>query len=119
MRSRTAIVWAHRLEGCRCVVWSTPPWHTSTAISPIPTTTRTPDQLHQLGLDVIAGLRAEYAELGSRVFGTSDQSEIFHRLATDPAMRWRNAEEVLATARAAMDRAEAEMPKWFGILPGQ
>jgi uncharacterized protein (DUF885 family) len=90
------------------------------ALSRVHTTTdRTPDELHQLGLDVIAGLRDEYAEIGSRVFGTANQAEIFHRLATDPAMRWSNSEELLAHARAAVARAEEEMPKWFGILPRQ
>ena len=41
------------------------------------TTDRTPDELHQTGLDVIARLAEEYAEIGSRVFGTSDRAEIF------------------------------------------
>lgn len=90
------------------------------ALSRVHTTTdRTPDELHQLGLDVVASLRDEYAEVGSRVFGTTDQGEIFERLGSDPSMRWSNGEELLAHARAAISRAEAELPKWFGILPGQ
>jgi len=90
------------------------------ALSRVHTTTDlTPGELHQTGLDLAAGLRDEYAEIGSRVFGTRDQTEIFRRLANDPAMRWSNGEELLAHARAAVTRAEAEMPKWFGILPGQ
>jgi uncharacterized protein (DUF885 family) len=80
---------------------------------------RNPDESHQLGLDVIAHLREEYADLGSRVFGTTDQSEIFHRLTTDPAMRWTDGEELLAHARAAVKRAEAALPAWFGVLPAQ
>ncbi|CRK60961.1 protein of unknown function DUF885 [Alloactinosynnema sp. L-07] len=83
------------------------------------TTDRTPDDLHQTGLDLIAGLRAEYAEIGGRVFGVSDQAEIFQRLISDPALRWRDADELLGHARSAIERAEAEAPKWFGRLPGQ
>ncbi|HWM04422.1 MAG TPA: DUF885 domain-containing protein [Actinophytocola sp.] len=81
------------------------------------TTDRTPDELHQTGLDVIAGLTEEYAELGSRVFGTSDRAEIFRRMTSDPAMRWRDADELIASARETVARAEAAAPDWFGRLP--
>jgi uncharacterized protein (DUF885 family) len=80
------------------------------------TTDRTPDELHQTGLDVIARLTEEYAEIGSRVFGTRDQAEIFRRMADDPAMRWRDADELLDSARTAVSRAEAVVSKWFGRL---
>ncbi|MFC7618601.1 DUF885 domain-containing protein [Actinokineospora soli] len=83
------------------------------------TTDRTPDELHQTGLDVIAGLREEYAELGEKLFGTRDQAEIFRRLIEDPAMRWRDADELLDDARACIERAEAVAPQWFGRLPSQ
>ena len=90
------------------------------ALSRVHTTTRrTPGELHAIGLEVIAGLREEYAQLGERVFGTADQEEIFRRLATDPAMRWTDGEELLAHARATITRAEAEMANWFGVLPGR
>lgn len=83
------------------------------------TTDRTPEQLHRTGLEIIERLRDEYAEVGARVFKTSDQAEIFQRLRTDPAMRWRDADELLAAARAAISRAEQAAPDWFGKLPGQ
>lgn len=80
------------------------------------TTDRTPDELHQTGLDVIAALTDEYAAIGNAVFGTSDQREIFARMTTDPAMRWRDGDELLASARDAVARAEAAVPAWFGRL---
>ncbi|MGB3441621.1 MAG: DUF885 domain-containing protein [Actinophytocola sp.] len=83
------------------------------------TTDRTPDDLHQTGLDIIERLTEEYAEIGSRVFGTSDRAEIFERMTSDPAMRWRDAEELLSSAREAVARAEAEVPGWFGRLASQ
>ncbi|WP_436493220.1 DUF885 domain-containing protein [Actinokineospora sp. HUAS TT18] len=90
------------------------------ALSRVHTTTdRTPDDLHQTGLDLIAGLREEYAELGDRVWGVTDQAEVFQRLISDPALRWRDADELLAHARSAIERAEAEAPKWFGRFPSQ
>lgn len=80
------------------------------------TTNRTPDELHQTGLDITARLTEEYAEIGARVFGTSDQQEIFRRMTDDPAMRWRDAEELLDSARESVARAEAAVPGWFGLL---
>lgn len=83
------------------------------------TTDRTPDDLHQTGLDIIEALTEEYAVLGQRVFGVSDRAEIFGRMTSDPATRWRDAEELLASAREAVERAEAVAPDWFGRLASQ
>jgi uncharacterized protein (DUF885 family) len=83
------------------------------------TTTRTPDELHQTGLDIIARLRDEYAELGGRALGTSDLAEIFRRLRFDEDLRWRTAEELLDGARQAIGRAEAVAPQWFNLRPEQ
>lgn len=83
------------------------------------TTDRTPDDLHETGLALIDGLAREYAEIGGRVFGTTDVTEIFARLRTDPALRWESAEQLLSSARTVIERAEREAPKWFGRMPGQ
>jgi uncharacterized protein (DUF885 family) len=83
------------------------------------TTSRTPEELHRTGLEIVARLAAEYAEVGAQVFGTSDQAEIFTRLRTDPDLRWRDGDELLATARATISRAEEAAPRWFGRLPTQ
>ncbi|MFI9387276.1 DUF885 domain-containing protein [Kutzneria sp. NPDC052558] len=81
------------------------------------TTSLTPDELHRIGLDVIAGLADEYVPLGRSVFGTDDLSEIFRRLREDPALRWSDAEEMIAAADATVRRAEAVAPAWFHRLP--
>ena len=79
------------------------------------TTSYTPDELHRLGLDLIAGLREEYAEIGSRVWGTADVPAIFHRLRTE--LLWAGEDEMVAHAVEAIARAEAEAPNWFGRMP--
>ncbi|GAA3686626.1 hypothetical protein GCM10022267_86890 [Lentzea roselyniae] len=79
------------------------------------TASYTPPELHQLGLDLIAALREEYAEIGSRVWGTTDVPEIFRRLRTE--LLWDNEDDMLASAVEAVARAEAEAPNWFGRLP--
>ncbi|HJQ45461.1 MAG TPA: DUF885 domain-containing protein [Amycolatopsis sp.] len=81
------------------------------------TTERTPDDLHETGLRIIDDLAREYTEIGSRAFGTGDLQEIFTRLRTDPALRWKDADELLDTARAAITRAEEVAPRWFGRIP--
>ncbi|OLF07507.1 hypothetical protein BLA60_26645 [Actinophytocola xinjiangensis] len=81
------------------------------------TTDRDPDELHRTGLELIEALTEEYAETGARVFGTRDRAEIFARMSGDPAMRWRDGDELLDAARDAVVRAEAALPGYFGRLP--
>jgi uncharacterized protein (DUF885 family) len=81
------------------------------------TTSRTADELHQTGLDVVARLADEYREIGGRVFGLTEPAEIFDRLRNDPQLRWQHGDEILDAARTAIARAEAAAPDWFGRLP--
>jgi uncharacterized protein (DUF885 family) len=83
------------------------------------TTERTPEELHQTGLELIERLAEEYLNIGGPIFGVSTVAEVHHRMRTDPALRWSSAAEVLTSARAAMDRAEAAAPDWLGLLPEQ
>jgi uncharacterized protein (DUF885 family) len=88
-----------------------------TGLSRVHTTLdRGAEELHQVGLDLAAQLAEEYAEIGAKVFGVSDRAEIFRRMTTDPAMRWENAEELLAAATHAVRRAESVAKNWFGLL---
>jgi uncharacterized protein (DUF885 family) len=81
------------------------------------TTDRSAEEMHQTGLDLMDALAGEFAEIGGRVFGTTDVQEIFERLRSDPELRWNSEEELLGAAREAIGRAEAEAPKWFGHTP--
>ncbi|MEO6083653.1 MAG: DUF885 domain-containing protein [Umezawaea sp.] len=81
------------------------------------TTSRTPDDLHETGLALIADLAEEYRAIGHRAFGTDDLVTIFDRMRTDPALRWRDGEEMLDSARDAVERAEQAAPAWFGVMP--
>ncbi|MGW3958256.1 DUF885 domain-containing protein [Amycolatopsis sp. NPDC005003] len=81
------------------------------------TTDHTPEELHRLGLEALAELDAEYAELGGRVFGVTDPAEVRRRLRSDESLRWRDAEDMLETARNAVARATAAAPGWFPRVP--
>jgi uncharacterized protein (DUF885 family) len=83
------------------------------------TSDRDPEDLHRTGLALIEALSAEYAELGQRVFGSSDEVEVRRRLREDPALRCESAEQMLTEARAAVERAEAAVPAWFAHPPEQ
>ncbi|MER7010849.1 DUF885 domain-containing protein [Saccharopolyspora sp. NPDC000359] len=82
-------------------------------------TDHTPRELHEIGRERISALREELAELGARVWGEGDPDAVLHRLRTDPALRWRDGEELLASAREAVARAELVAPQWFATLPSQ
>jgi uncharacterized protein (DUF885 family) len=77
------------------------------------TTDLIPERIHQTGLELVAGLREELAELGSRVLGTGDVGEVLQRLRTDPSLRFRGADEILDAAREALRRAEEALPDAF------
>jgi len=77
------------------------------------TTGLTAEQIHQIGLNVLADLRAEWAELGGRVLGTTDVPQILARLRDDPALRFTDSAQIVATVSDALDRAEAARNDWF------
>jgi uncharacterized protein (DUF885 family) len=78
---------------------------------------RPADEIHEVGLRELASIHAEFRALGTTLFGTDDLAEIFHRLRTDPELRFRTAEEVEEKARTSLARAEEVVPEWFGRLP--
>jgi uncharacterized protein (DUF885 family) len=77
------------------------------------TTDLTPDEIHRIGLDCLADLRPEWAELGGRVFGTTDFGEIVSRLRQDRSLRFGGSKEIVTTVTEALRRAEEVRDKWF------
>ena len=74
------------------------------------------EEIHQIGLEENARIRAEMSALGGRLFGTRDLAAIQQRLRTDRALYFATRDEVEAKAREALTRAEAAMPRWFGQI---
>ncbi len=81
------------------------------------TTDRTPEAIHQIGLDQIKKLGDEYRQLGKEALGTSDLSEIFSRLRDDPALHFSDGPAIVAASEKALATAKAAMGAWFGRLP--
>jgi uncharacterized protein (DUF885 family) len=76
-----------------------------------------PREVHEIGLREMEGIHGEMQEVGRRLWGMADVPAILERFRTDPELLFDSREEILAAAQAAYERARAEMPRWFGILP--
>ncbi|MFN0009988.1 MAG: DUF885 domain-containing protein [Planctomycetota bacterium] len=76
-----------------------------------------PEEIHEFGLAEVAKIRAEIAELGTRVFGISDVAAIQRKLRDSPEMHFSSAAEIVAKAESTLARAQEAMPRTFGLLP--
>jgi uncharacterized protein (DUF885 family) len=82
--------------------------HTTTGLSP--------DEIHQIGLDVLAALQDEWAELGGKTLGLTDVPSILERLREDPSLRFRDSGEIVTMVSDALARAEEARGRWFPAL---
>lgn len=76
-----------------------------------------PREIHELGVREIASIHEEILELGGRLFDLHTVPEILERYRTDPELLYTDRDQILQVAQDSVDRARAEMPNWFGILP--
>lgn len=76
-----------------------------------------PREIHAIGLREMARIRGEMQTIARRSFGTDDVTEALRRLKTDTAYTFDSKQEMVSYAQAALDRARASLPAWFGILP--
>lgn len=77
------------------------------------TTDLAAEEIHQIGLDCIRDLQAEWAELGGRALGTSEVPEILRRLREDPSLRFTDTSQIVDVVGDALRRAEAARDDWF------
>jgi uncharacterized protein (DUF885 family) len=75
------------------------------------------EEVHRLGLQQMARIETEMKAIAERSFATSDVRGLLDKLKTDTQYTFRTRDEIMEHSRAAIARAEREMPKWFGILP--
>jgi uncharacterized protein (DUF885 family) len=77
----------------------------------------TAEAIHATGLAEVARIDAEMAALGARALGEGDLARLRERLRRDPALHFTTREEIEAKAVEALRRAEATVPRWFGLIP--
>lgn len=77
------------------------------------TTTLTPEQVHQIGLDTLDELRPRWSEIGQRAIGESDLLMIAQRMRNDMSLRFQSSEEIVQVAEDALTRAESVRNRYF------
>ena len=77
----------------------------------------TPEQVREQGLDLVQRLRREVEETAAGLGWTPSFAAVRDRLRADADLYFTSAEQMLATARAAMSRALAAVPIWIADLP--
>jgi uncharacterized protein (DUF885 family) len=74
-------------------------------------------EIHELGLAEMSRIQAEMKAIAERSFRTADVPALLERLRTDPQHTYKSKEDLLLHVAAALERARAAMPRWFGLLP--
>ena len=83
--------------------------HTSLVLSP--------EEIHEIGLEEVRRIDAEFTELGARLLGTDGLQPTLKALREDPALHFQTREEIQVVAEASLARANAAIGEWFGRLP--
>jgi uncharacterized protein (DUF885 family) len=74
-------------------------------------------EVHDTGVREVARLDAEMKAVAERSFGTGDVPALMQRLRTDPKYLFGSRQELIDYSTAALERARAAAPQWFGLLP--
>ena len=120
------------LPSCRATVgcWDAPDGAAYYAfeLSRFTTTDLTPDQVHALGLSEVARIRAEMLEVIGRTDWAADPARaalepdarfaaFIAYLRSDPRFYHTRAQDLLAGYRDICKRVDAELPRYFKVLP--
>ena len=81
------------------------------------TLSRSPEEIHKVGLDSLEQIHEEMKALGAGLFETEDLPAIFEALRTAPEMRFSTSEEVLKKASDALAHAKSQMATAFDPVP--
>lgn len=82
------------------------------------TTTRlTADEIHRIGLEEVARIRAAMEEIRLEVGFAGDLKAFFHHLRTDPKFFHSDPERLLEAYQALSKRVDPELVKVFGTIP--
>jgi len=81
------------------------------------TTTRTPQQIHELGLSEVKRIRAEMDSLIRSTGFTGDFAAFTNMLRTEPRFFYTDSAALVRAYRDITKRIDPELPKLFGRLP--
>lgn len=85
------------------------------------TTDLTADQIHRIGLDQVAAIRAEMEVVKRRIGFSGTLESFFDAIRNDPKFKFPNTaagrEQYLTQARGVVAKMMAAAPRWFHALP--
>ncbi|MGI9247127.1 MAG: DUF885 domain-containing protein, partial [Steroidobacteraceae bacterium] len=81
------------------------------------TTDLTPDQIHELGLQEVARIRAEMLQVIARTGFNGSFEDFLQYLRTDPKFHYTDPQQLLQAYQAMAKRVDPLLPKYFGKLP--
>ena len=73
--------------------------------------------VHEIGLTQMDALMLEMKAIAERSFQTADVPGLLEALKSDRKYMFKNGQELISYSEAALARAKAAAPNWFGILP--
>ncbi len=76
-----------------------------------------PDEIHRIGLEQVARIRAEMQAIIDGLEFDGDFAQFLHFLRTDPQFYADTPDQLLTHAREISKRIDAELPRYFGLLP--
>jgi uncharacterized protein (DUF885 family) len=76
-----------------------------------------PEAIQKTGLAQVEALVAEMRTAAARLFPDEPLPAVLEKLRTDPRYTFRSRQEVVERAAAALHRAQAALPRWFGLTP--
>jgi uncharacterized protein (DUF885 family) len=74
-------------------------------------------EIHRIGLEQMTRVLAEIGAIGARSFGERDPLALLRQVKSEPQYLFKSREQMIAYAEAALVRAEAALPAWFGRIP--
>jgi uncharacterized protein (DUF885 family) len=78
---------------------------------------KTAADVHETGERENARIAADMHAIDERSFHVGDIRQLLDRARTDPKFRFKSREDKIAYSQAALARAKAAIPDWFGLLP--
>jgi uncharacterized protein (DUF885 family) len=81
------------------------------------TTALTPEEIHQIGLDEVARIKAEMEAVKTQVGFKGTLPEFFEYLRTDERFYYTEPEQLLDAYRAQKEKVAAAAPQLFSLLP--
>lgn len=81
------------------------------------TTSMTPDEIHELGLEEVARIRDEMAHVAKQLGHGGDLQSFFDALRADPNLYFTDPAELIAGYQAIRERVDAGMPLLFARNP--